>query len=73
MKGAKAKKGKQAQRTKANNRRGRVAVAATISGQAAKSIDGTLLAGGLALFVLVLADTFLLAQASGVLRGPRTG
>jgi hypothetical protein len=50
-----------------------VAVAATISREAATSIDGTLLAGGLALFVLVLADTFLLAQASGVLRGPRTG
>ena len=71
-KAAKAKKGKQAQRTKPK-RRGAVAAAATIPRQAAESIDGTLLAGGLALFVLVLADMFLLTQASGVLRGPRTG
>jgi hypothetical protein len=50
-----------------------VAVAAAIPRHAAESIDGTLLAGGLALFVLVLADMFLLTQASGVLRGPRPG
>jgi hypothetical protein len=41
--------------------------------EAASSIDGTLLAGGLALFVLVLADTFLLTQASGVMRRARIG
>ena len=31
-------------------------------------MNGTLLAGGLALFVLVLADTVLLTLSTGVLR-----
>lgn len=39
----------------------------------ASSVDGTLLAGGLALFVLVLADTVFLTLSTGVFRGARTG
>jgi hypothetical protein len=72
VKGAKAKKGKQ-EKAKPRNRRGTAAAAAAIPRTAATSIDGMLLAGGLALFVLVLADTFLLTQASGVMRRARIG
>jgi hypothetical protein len=39
----------------------------------ASSPDGTLLACGLALFVLVLADTVLLTLSTRVLRGARSG
>jgi hypothetical protein len=72
VKGAKVKKGNQGTRPKpkARPRGAGVALAAR---EAATSIDGTLLAGGLALFVLVLADTFLLTQASGVMRRARIG
>jgi hypothetical protein len=73
VKGKKVKKDKQGQRTTRKPTRSPVAAAAAIPRKAATSIDGTLLAGGLALFVLVLADTFLLTQASGVMRRARIG
>jgi hypothetical protein len=74
VKGAKVKKGNQGQRPKPKSKaRPRAAGVALAAHEAAKSIDRTLLAGGLALFVLVLADTFLLTQASGVMRRARIG
>ncbi len=41
--------------------------------KAATSHDGTMLAAGLALFVLVLADTVLLTLSAGVVRRARSG
>ena len=41
--------------------------------QEASSTDGALLAAGLALFVLVLADTVLLKLSTGVVRSARGG
>jgi hypothetical protein len=48
---------------------GEVATAgALLAREKASSVDGTLLAGGLALFFLVLADTVLLTVSTGVFR-----
>ena len=47
------------------------ATIAALGREQASSVDGTLLAGGLALFVLVLADTVLLTLSTGIFRGAR--
>jgi hypothetical protein len=56
---------------KAKPKRDRVATIAAVGREQASSVDGTLLAGGLALFVLVLADTVLLTLSTGIFRGAR--
>ncbi|HKH29813.1 MAG TPA: hypothetical protein VKA45_02055 [Gaiellaceae bacterium] len=52
----------------AASRARRAAAAALLPREEASSVNGTLLAGGLALFVLVLADTVFLTVSTGVFR-----